>query len=200
MKSSEDASLAIVALSHVGFAVRNIEAFTEGWGSLLGVGSWSVHEERASNGVVVYGQPVEKLVVRVAFGRIGGLAVELIETVEGETCHSRALSEVGPGLHHIAFWVENLDAEVGKARDHGLEVVMAPSALQARIDHAPTGELFRGSATEAVGDIGVPSFFTFLGDPRSDMNFTLELLDVRFLEEYQRMNQDTPMRPGEIHR
>jgi hypothetical protein len=35
---------------------------------------------------------VEKLVVRVAFGRVGGLAVELIETVEGETCHSRALS------------------------------------------------------------------------------------------------------------
>jgi methylmalonyl-CoA/ethylmalonyl-CoA epimerase len=200
VKSSKDTSLAIVALSHVGFAVRDIEAFADSWGSLLGVGPWSVHEERATNGVVVYGQPVEKLVVRVAFGRIGGLAVELIETVEGETCHSRALSEVGPGLHHIAFWVEDLDAEVQKARDHGLAVVMAPSALQARIDQASTGELFRGSATEAVEETGVPSFFAFLGDPGSAINFTLELLDVRFLEEYQRLNQDTPMRPGEIHR
>ena len=92
--------LGIVGFSHVGFAVPSIEGFADTWGSVLGVDHWSTHEESAEDGVFVEGAMPEPLHVRVAFARVGGLAIELIETIEGQTCHSRASERFAPGLHH----------------------------------------------------------------------------------------------------
>ncbi len=99
--------LGIVGFSHVGFAVPTVEAFAETWGSVLGIETWSVHEESAKQGVFVDGATPGPLRVKVAFARAGGLAIELIETIEGETCHSRTSDRVAPGLHHLAFWVRD---------------------------------------------------------------------------------------------
>ena len=79
-------------------------------------------------------------------------------------------------------------------------VAMAPSGLLARIEAGSPGDLLKGDVSEVAAEVGLPGFFTFLGDPGSELNFTLELLDRHFVEEYQKLNQDLPMRPGEIHR
>src|SRR5271156_4925992 len=125
--------LGICGFSHVGFAVPSVERFAETWGSVLGVGTWSTHEESAQGGVFVDGAAPGPLRVKVAFARAGGLAIELIETIEGQTCHSRASERFAPGLHHLAFWVRDLESAVKAAVDNGLTVSMAPASLVAKI-------------------------------------------------------------------
>jgi catechol 2,3-dioxygenase-like lactoylglutathione lyase family enzyme len=190
--------LGICGFSHVGFAVPSVERFAETWGSVLGVETWSTHQESALDGVFVEGATPGPLRVTVAFGRVGGLAIELIETIEGETCHSRASERFAPGLHHLAFWVGDLATAVKAAVDAGLTVAMAPSSLIAKL-HGPesAGEVLRaGKAANAGGGTGVPDFFTFLEGFGKSMNFTLELLDQKFANDYLQLNNYQPHPPG----
>ena len=194
--------LGICGFSHVGFAVPSVERFAETWGSVLGVGTWSTHEESAQGGVFVDGAPPGPLRVKVAFARVGGLAIELIETIEGQTCHSRASEQFAPGLHHLAFWVRDLVGAVKASVDAGLTVSMAPSSLIAKIhSFGSASELLRPSyaSSDASGDdgtTGVPDFFTFLQGFDKSMNFTLELLDQEFANEYLQLNAYQPHPPG----
>jgi catechol 2,3-dioxygenase-like lactoylglutathione lyase family enzyme len=189
--------LGICGFSHVGFAVPSVERFAETWGSVLGVDTWSAHEESAQGGVFVDGATPGPLRVKVAFARVGGLAIELIETIEGHTCHSRASEHFAPGLHHLAFWVRDLEGAVSRAVDAGLTVSMAPSTLIAKIQgfEAATELLRSQEASNADASTGVPDFFTFLEGFGKSMNFTLELLDQAFANDYLQLNANQPHAP-----
>ncbi len=189
--------LGICGFSHVGFAVPSVEQFAETWGSVLGIDTWTTHEESARDGVFVDGAPPAPLRVKVAFARAGGLAIELIETMEGQTCHSRASEHFAPGLHHLAFWVRDLVSAVKAAIDGGLTVSMAPSSLIAKIGGSEAaGQLLRPShAYDADAGTGVPDFFTFLEGFGKSMNFTLELLDQEFANDYLQLNGHQPHAP-----
>jgi catechol 2,3-dioxygenase-like lactoylglutathione lyase family enzyme len=192
--------LGICGFSHVGFAVPSVEQFAETWGSVLGIDNWSTHEESASGGVFVDGAPPAPLRVKVAFARAGGLAIELIETMEGQTCHSRASEHFAPGLHHLAFWVRDLVGAVKTAIDGGLTVSMAPSSLIAKIGgpEAASQVLRSSAASDAHGSTGVPDFFTFLEGFGKSMNFTLELLDQEFANDYLQLNGHQPHAPNAL--
>src|SRR5262249_12888863 len=125
--------------------------------------------------------------VRLGYARIGGVCLELVETVQGETCHAQSAAFTGPGLHHIAFWVEDLDREVRKGQDLGLRLVMAPSAPVARLSGPVEPATLKNP--EAV------TLCSFLDLQGAGLNFTLELLDVRLLEEYQQLTGQKPTRP-----
>ncbi len=192
--------LGICGFSHVGFAVPSVEEFAETWGSVLGIDTWSTHEESAKDGVFVDGAPPGPLRVKVAFARAGGLAIELIETMEGQTCHSRASERFAPGLHHLAFWVRDLESAVKAAVDGGLTVSMAPASLVAKIhtSEAATELLRPANASNADGATGVPNFVTFLEGFGKSMNFTLELLDQEFATDYLQLNAYQPHSPGAL--
>jgi catechol 2,3-dioxygenase-like lactoylglutathione lyase family enzyme len=189
--------LGIVGFSHVGFAVPTVEAFAETWGSVIGIDTWSVHEESAKQGVFVDGATPGPLRVKVAFARAGGLAIELIETIEGETCHSRTSDRVAPGLHHLAFWVRDLGSAVRAAAATGLTISMAPSSLIAKIDNPEAArELARPrNAPDVEEGTAVPDFFTFLEGFGKSFNFTLELLDQKFANDYLQLNAFQPHPP-----
>jgi hypothetical protein len=53
----------------------------------------------------------------LAFARSGNTQIELIHPVRGEGLHVEFLAANGPGLHHLGFLVDDLDAviEVGEA-------------------------------------------------------------------------------------
>lgn len=72
--------------------------------------------------------PVEELPaqgVRVAF--VG--AVELLEPLGPDTTVARFLERSGPGLHHLAYRVHDLEAELARLDAEGVELVdRAPRA------------------------------------------------------------------------
>lgn len=57
--------------------------------------------------------------VRVAF--VG--SVELLEPLGAETTVGRFLERHGPGLHHVAYRTDDIDAELDRLRDEGFELV-----------------------------------------------------------------------------
>ncbi|MFQ5795891.1 MAG: methylmalonyl-CoA epimerase [Candidatus Bipolaricaulia bacterium] len=95
-------------IDHIAIAVVNLDAAIEHY-RLIGfevTGLETVMTER----------------VRVAFLELGDDRVELIEPLAGSTVE-RFVERRGPGIHHIALGVEDLDAELTRLQEAGIELI-----------------------------------------------------------------------------
>lgn len=95
---------------HVGIAVDDLDVAVQRYVELFG----AVLEHRESVG----DQGVEAASLRVGTGRI-----ELLAPLGPETPVGRFLASRGPGLHHVAFAVEDLPAELERLRSQGATLV-----------------------------------------------------------------------------
>ncbi len=97
-------------LDHVGVAVEDLDAaletYTAGLGLPLG------HRETVAE------QGVEAVLLDV-----GGSHVELLRPLGAETPVGRFLARRGPGLHHVAYGVDDVEAELGRLRAAGLRLL-----------------------------------------------------------------------------
>ncbi len=97
-------------IHHVGVAVDDLEAaieiYTKHFGAEL--------VKRASN---------EKDGLAAAFLRAGEAEVELLAPLREDTPVGKFLAKRGPGLHHIAVAVPDIDAAIADARAQGLEMI-----------------------------------------------------------------------------
>jgi methylmalonyl-CoA/ethylmalonyl-CoA epimerase len=97
-----------VKLHHVGVAVEDLEAAIDLYSNVFG----AELTHRASN---------EEL--DVAFLRAGESEVELLRPRRGDTPVGKFLEKRGPGLHHIAVAVPDIDRAMAEARAQGLELI-----------------------------------------------------------------------------
>ena len=185
--------LDILAFSHIGFAVDSVEEFAETWGAAMGIPTWHTYEAAASGGIQLHGSETGPVVVQVAFARLGGTSLELIETKVGRTHHREHLERRGSGLHHIAFWVRDLATELAKAPSLGLEIVTSPSQLRPELRDRPVSAVVHHPTTVAI-----PQYFAFLDTIQGRSHFGLELLDAKFAEDYRALNGPYPYYPGEL--
>jgi methylmalonyl-CoA/ethylmalonyl-CoA epimerase len=191
---SKSAPLDIVSFSHVGFSVHSVAEFMATWGVALGLTDHAVHEETAESGVIVSGADHGPLTVQVGYARVGNLPVELIETTAGRTCHADWAAAHGPSLHHLAFWVRDLPAQLDIALSRGFELVMTTSGLaRAVLTTVPQGT--QAQPELEAGATAVPDFFAFVGLPQARTQWMLELLDVSGVETYRSLNGDYPGYP-----
>jgi methylmalonyl-CoA/ethylmalonyl-CoA epimerase len=102
-------ALAGLRLDHVAVAVADLD--DAGAFALLGCRSVAPDEEVPAQGVVV----------RVL--RAGDVAIELLAPTGPETPVGRFLARRGPGLHHLAFAVDDLEAEVARLAAAGASFV-----------------------------------------------------------------------------
>lgn len=102
-------------LDHVAVAVRSIAESQPLFELLTGGGS-SVRERVAAQGVDV-----------IFVGREGDARLELLEPTDPGSAVGRFIEKRGPGLHHVAYRVPDLEAALARLGDAGLEL----------IDHAP---------------------------------------------------------------
>jgi catechol 2,3-dioxygenase-like lactoylglutathione lyase family enzyme len=61
--------------------------------------------------------------IRLAIGFSGGLELELIEWVSGETPHREFLEAGRSGMHHVSFHVPDVDAVIERARGLGYDAI-----------------------------------------------------------------------------
>ena len=62
--------------------------------------------------------------LKLAVNRAGPIEIELIQVLDGETPHSEHLREHGPGLHHVRFRVDDLEAKLAALGELGCEVLL----------------------------------------------------------------------------
>jgi methylmalonyl-CoA/ethylmalonyl-CoA epimerase len=95
-------------ISHIGIAVRALADSAPLFQKILGLVEVPLSD---SDGARIRG-----------FDASGSL-VELLEASEEASPIGRFLAKRGPGIHHICFSVDDLDATLAKCRESGIEVV-----------------------------------------------------------------------------
>jgi methylmalonyl-CoA epimerase len=102
-------------IDHIGIAVADIETAVATYVEALGLRAQPV-EENAAQGIRACHLPA------------GETRIELLEPVDEGSPIARFLARHGPGIHHIAFAVDDLDAERTRMIRCGLEPIGEPSA------------------------------------------------------------------------
>lgn len=92
-------------LHHVGVAVADIEAAITLYG-LLGA---QVGRRGEFNGL------------DFALLECGGFELELLHSTDGDTAIGKFIAERGPGLHHLAYAVDDIGAELSRLLAEGME-------------------------------------------------------------------------------
>ncbi len=100
----------IKRLHHVGIVVRNLDDTMDLYSKMLGLEPESRHE-------------IAEAKLRIANYRIGeGSQVEFLEAAPGSPL-AQFLESNGEGLHHIAFEVDDIDAELRALAGMGIGLV-----------------------------------------------------------------------------
>lgn len=106
-------------------------------GDQFGVGAWTrIPDVRfGAETTTLRGVPVE-FTAHVSLAYAGDLQLELIEPVAGPTIHREFLDRHGPGLHHVCFAVDDVDAACARAEAAGVPVLMRGSMMDGEIEFA----------------------------------------------------------------
>jgi len=110
-------------INHIGIAVPRLEEAILFYGGMLHMSFKGVEE-------------VAGYRVKVAFFQIGESKIELLEPTDEGSFLSAFLRENGPGIHHIAYEVEDLAAAIQQLETEGvrmLDRVPRPGAHGARV-------------------------------------------------------------------
>lgn len=114
---------------HVALVVRDMDKAVKQYESLLGTGVFrpeTIMDSSTFSDYKVYGKtPTTVHKSRFKHSEIGPdkLDLEFISPIEGEPIYKDFLERQGEGLHHIAFAVDDLDAETAKLVARGIPVL-----------------------------------------------------------------------------
>jgi methylmalonyl-CoA/ethylmalonyl-CoA epimerase len=97
-------------VDHLGFAVNDIEAATTFYRETFGVAEWEIIEMPDRH-------------MRVAVANVGGTLLELIAPTSDEAAFAKYLAERGPGMHHIAYRVEDIRSALDELRANGIRLI-----------------------------------------------------------------------------
>lgn len=93
-------------IEHIGIAVNDIKAAGDLYEKLLNTGIYKV-EDVASEGV------------RTAFLESGPDKIELLQALNEDSAIAKFLAKKGEGIHHIAFDVDDIYAEMARLKAEG---------------------------------------------------------------------------------
>jgi methylmalonyl-CoA/ethylmalonyl-CoA epimerase len=97
-------------IDHVGVAVEDIDAAIALY-------------ERSFEMELAHRETVESQGVEAVLLDVGDGHVELLRPLGPETAVGKFLARKGPGLHHVAYAVEDIDATLGRLAAAGLELI-----------------------------------------------------------------------------
>jgi methylmalonyl-CoA/ethylmalonyl-CoA epimerase len=115
-------------LHHVGVVVKDVDQAIEYYKSLGATVSKPeiIFDNRLYSEIEVYGKPADaKLKIKIRVARMGTVALEFLQPVEGESITQEFLDTRGEGLQHLAFVVNNLDEEITILQKKGIRVIFS---------------------------------------------------------------------------
>ena len=100
----------LTQVDHIGIAVDDLDAAVEDHRRLLGIEP--AHRERVED------QGVDEVLFAV-----GSAYIQLLGALRPDTPVGRSLARRGPGIHHVAYRVEDIEAALEHLRDEGARLV-----------------------------------------------------------------------------
>lgn len=97
-------------IEHIGIAVKSLETSIPLYEALLNTPCYKTEEVTTEK-------------VRTAFFAVGESKIELLESTDPQGVIARYIEKKGEGMHHIAFAVEDIYAEMDRLRTAGFELL-----------------------------------------------------------------------------
>ena len=97
-------------IEHLGIAVESIEKSLSIYESLLGKSCYKT-------------EIVESEFVKTAFIHVGESKIELLEATHPDSPIAKFLEKKGQGFHHVAFDVDDIEAEITRLKKEGFELI-----------------------------------------------------------------------------
>jgi len=97
-------------IEHIGIAVDNLEESIKYYEGVLGMKCYSIEE-------------VVDQKVKTAFFQVGDTKIELLESTSPDGPIGKHIAKKGPGMHHIAFAVDNATEALKTAEERGVRLV-----------------------------------------------------------------------------
>ncbi|MEI7979568.1 MAG: methylmalonyl-CoA epimerase [Bacteroidota bacterium] len=93
-------------IEHIGIAVKNAEVSTQLFNTLFNTTPYKEEEVLSEN-------------VKTIFYKTGETKVELLQATNSESAIAKFIEKKGEGMHHIAFAVEDIYAEITRLKAEG---------------------------------------------------------------------------------
>lgn len=97
-------------IEHIGIAVKNIKEANKVYEKLLGLAPYKT-------------ETVESEGVNTSFFQTGESKIELLQATTSESAIAKFIEKKGEGIHHIAFAVKDLKAEIKRLKEEGFTII-----------------------------------------------------------------------------
>tara|TARA_R110002110_G_scaffold64093_7_gene177367 strand:+ start:1254 stop:1664 length:411 start_codon:yes stop_codon:yes gene_type:complete len=97
-------------IEHIGIAVKNLKDSNKLFSKLFGEPHYKTEE-------------VESEGVNTSFFRVGDNKIELLEATKKNSPIAKFIDKKGEGIHHIAFDVDDIEAEIKRLKKEGFKVL-----------------------------------------------------------------------------
>lgn len=97
-------------IEHIGIAVKDLETSNKVFAALLGKPHYKI-------------EAVESEGVRTSFFETGPNKIELLEAISPNSPIAKFIERKGEGIHHIAFAVDDLEAEIERLVSQGFTIL-----------------------------------------------------------------------------
>lgn len=98
-------------IEHLGIAVKSLEISDSLFAKLIGREAYKMEE-------------VEREGVKTSFYQIGESKIELLESTREDSPISKFIEKKGEGVHHIAFGVDDIYAEIERLKKKALNLFL----------------------------------------------------------------------------
>jgi methylmalonyl-CoA/ethylmalonyl-CoA epimerase len=100
----------LTKINHIGIAVKSLDDSLPFYRDNLGMAFAGIEE-------------VAEQKVRVAMLHIGESKIELLEPTSAESPVAKFIEKSGPGIHHVAYEVEDIEAAIAKLMADGARMI-----------------------------------------------------------------------------
>ena len=100
----------MLKIEHIGIAVKNIDKSNSLFKGVFGEPHYKMEE-------------VESEGVKTSFFKVGNNKIELLEATNKDSPIAKFIDKKGEGIHHIAFEVDDIEAEVKRLKKEGFKIL-----------------------------------------------------------------------------
>ncbi len=100
----------MLKIEHIGIAVKNLENSNDLFKTLFGKSHYKIEEVASEN-------------VNTSFFQIGDSKIELLEATDPASPIAKFIEKRGEGMHHIAFEVDDIEAEMERLEKEGFRLL-----------------------------------------------------------------------------
>ncbi|WP_051205282.1 methylmalonyl-CoA epimerase [Salinimicrobium xinjiangense] len=97
-------------IEHIGIAVKDLDAANEVYAKLLQTESYKTEKVKSEG-------------VETSFFKVGDSKIELLAATSEDSAIAKFLEKRGEGIHHIAYEVADIKAEMKRLKEEGFELI-----------------------------------------------------------------------------